>query len=354
MQPPSPNKRKAPAEAHEEQPRRRIKSDGFRTISMVKGGRKLCKAYNDERGCKATNCPSLHLCDVKLSSGKACLSKTHKRNQHAQEAEWGHLPRGLSEPGGSVESHWQVGVSSGYGPLPSRQVRMTLETRRLTSGQHQIAEQLQATRPVTWRGQEDLPQYHCATPVRGTWLVIDLWSGCSGLCVALLTLGVRFFCLAAEKDFAAAGVAQDLFPNIVSVDDVADVFGPMFIPFLKRRGHTLRGIILGGGGPCQGNSSLNTGRKGLRDPRSQQPFHLQCIRQELGELSECEGLEMVEFLENVTSMPPPVQSQYTEWLGSAPILVDASKCGWVQRRRLLWLTVNGIGVSPSCQPPDDW
>ena len=96
-------------------------------------------------------------------------------------------------------------------------------------------------------------------------------------------------------------------------------------------------------------ASIQVGRVCVtQDPNS---HSMQRIRQELGELSGCEGLEMVEFLENVASMPPPVQSQCTEWLGSAPILVDASKCGWVQRRRL---TVNGIGVSPSCQPPDDW
>ena len=29
-------------------------------------------------------------------------------------------------------------------------------------------------------------------------------------------------------------------------------------------------------------------------------------------------------------------------------------CGWAQRRRLVWLTVNGVGVSPVCAPPDGW
>ena len=152
----------------------------------------------------------------------------------------------------------------------------------------------------------------------------------------------------------AAGVAQSLFPNLVAIEDVADVCGQLFIPFLRRRRDTIRGIILGGGSPCQGNSALNSNRQGLSDIRSQQPCHLHRLRQELGALPECAGLEFVDFLENVSSMPAEVQTAYNEWMGSSPILVDAACCGWVQRRRLLWLTVNGVGVSPGCAPPDGW
>ena len=63
---------------------------------------------------------------------------------------------------------------------------------------------------------------------------------------------------------------------------------------------------------------------------------------------------MVDFLENVASMPLEVQNQYSHWLGSEPIMIEDANCGWVQRKRLLWLTVNKIGVSPSCPPPADW
>ena len=51
-----------------------------RTVSMVKGGKRLCKPWNDERGCPG-KCGNLHLCDVRLDSGAACGQK-HKRSQH--------------------------------------------------------------------------------------------------------------------------------------------------------------------------------------------------------------------------------------------------------------------------------
>ena len=188
------------------------------------------------------------------------------------------------------------------------------------------ADRLRAAKPVAWRGLGDLPQFTWAKPLVGSWLVIDLWAGFSGLCVALLAMGVRFHAVAA----------------------VETVTGAMFRPFLQRR--QVRGIILGGGSPCQGNSILNTGRKGLADTRSQQPQELVRIRQELQDLPECATLEIVTFLENVASMPREVMDQYTAWMGFPPILIDAGACGWVQRRRLLWLGQGRCGVSPRCTP----
>ena len=211
------------------------------------------------------------------------------------------------------------------------------------------ADRLRAAKPVAWRGLGDLPQFTWAKPLVGSWLVIDLWAGFSGLCVALLAMGVRFHAVAAENDTFPAQVAEQIMPQVVAVDAVETVTGAMFRPFLQRR--QVRGIILGGGSPCQGNSILNTGRKGLADTRSQQPQELVRIRQELQDLPECATLEIVTFLENVASMPREVMDQYTAWMGFPPILIDAGACGWVQRRRLLWLGQGRCGVSPRCTPP---
>ena len=62
---------------------RQVKSDKFQTVSMVKGGKRLCKKYNDGRGC--TGCEDLHACDVKLVSGKPCMSTKHNRLSHPTE-----------------------------------------------------------------------------------------------------------------------------------------------------------------------------------------------------------------------------------------------------------------------------
>ena len=79
----TPAKRPMDAEAEGGAPRKRaLKADHFATISMVKGGKKLCKAYNDGRGCSKASCQDMHVCDVKLPNGKPCLSKNHTRLQH--------------------------------------------------------------------------------------------------------------------------------------------------------------------------------------------------------------------------------------------------------------------------------
>lgn len=69
--PPAPSKRS-----------RAVKSDTFKTVSMIKGGARLCKPWNDGRGCSSSSCQALHQCDVKLPSGLPCLSKKHTRLEH--------------------------------------------------------------------------------------------------------------------------------------------------------------------------------------------------------------------------------------------------------------------------------
>lgn len=62
---------------------RQIKPDTRQTVSMLKGGKKLCKAWNDQRGCKG-GCGNLHACDVRLPSGQACQATSHNRQAHPE------------------------------------------------------------------------------------------------------------------------------------------------------------------------------------------------------------------------------------------------------------------------------
>ena len=62
--------------------KRQIKGDSFKTVSQIKGGQKICKPWNDGRGCKEAKCTSLHCCDVRLEEGGPCLSKKHTRLEH--------------------------------------------------------------------------------------------------------------------------------------------------------------------------------------------------------------------------------------------------------------------------------
>lgn len=77
---------KRPAESPPlERRARAVKGDGFRTVSQIKGGKRLCKPWNDGRGCQDKNCQALHVCDVRLDSGQACMHKKHTRLEHANQ-----------------------------------------------------------------------------------------------------------------------------------------------------------------------------------------------------------------------------------------------------------------------------
>ena len=58
------------------------KGDSFRTVTFLKGGQKLCKAFNDGRGCPGeSTCGTKHLCDAIKANGKPCGEK-HPRTRH--------------------------------------------------------------------------------------------------------------------------------------------------------------------------------------------------------------------------------------------------------------------------------
>ena len=86
-EPAVPPKRAAPGASEVVPPapkRRQIKTDAHQTISMLKGGIKLCKPWNDGRGCTNQKCPQVHKCDVKLPSSKPCQGP-HPRLAHPTE-----------------------------------------------------------------------------------------------------------------------------------------------------------------------------------------------------------------------------------------------------------------------------
>ena len=70
-----------------------------------------------------------------------------------------------------------------------------------------ISSRLTAAKPVSWRGRGDLIQMTWAQPPKGTFLVIELWAGVSGLAVAMLALGMTFYGAAAEMDPVASECA---------------------------------------------------------------------------------------------------------------------------------------------------
>jgi hypothetical protein len=57
----------------------------LKTVTEI-GGAKICKPYNDKRGCRDTACPNVHQCDVLLNTNKACASRSHGRDSHSSES----------------------------------------------------------------------------------------------------------------------------------------------------------------------------------------------------------------------------------------------------------------------------
>ena len=215
-----------------------------------------------------------------------------------------------------------------------------------------LADRLYGAKPVAWRGRGDLPQVPWSRSARGSWLVLDLWSGMGGLCLALLQCGFHFFAIAAEMDPIAANLCASNMPNVIHVRRVESITAAALRPFLRRR--QIRGILMGGGSPCQGNSSLNLGRRGIDDARSQQPLVMVKLRDDIRALPEAQSLELVSFLENVGSMPDSVETTYSDWMEGGPVLIDAAGCGWAHRRRLYWLVGSRGSVADLGQAPDSW
>ena len=157
---------------------------------------------------------------------------------------------------------------------------------------------------------------------------------------------MRCIAISAECDPELRQAKKKLFANLVEIEQVEMIKGSMFERVLARRNFSA--ILVGGGSPCQGNSSLNLRRQGLGDERSWQPLHLRRIVEELQTVAG--DLPMFRFLENVASAPDDVIEDYTHLVGGMPIQIDAADWKWVRRRRLFWLAGPSGGISSIHDP----
>ena len=137
-------------------------------------------------------------------------------------------------------------------------------------------------------------------------------------------------------------MAAEILDGIVQVNSLEEVSVDMVRDFLQRR--EVKGIILGGSSPCQGNSFFNKGRRGTGDERTWQPLQLVRVRDEL--TSAFPSVRFLSFLENVASMPEDVRSMYSKLMAVEPIECCEGIFGWVRRSRLYWVAASG-GFSAS-------
>ena len=91
----------------------------------------------------------------------------------------------------------------------------------------EFAARLEAVKPARWRGRGELISLPWSPPVRGPVLFIDLWSGYSGAAIALLSLGVKCYVLAAECNPDVVKMAEASIDQIVHVPTVECVSARM-------------------------------------------------------------------------------------------------------------------------------
>ena len=135
-----------------------------------------------------------------------------------------------------------------------------------------LSKRLEAAKRVVYRGRGIGVQVPWVLGISKLILVIDLFSGFGGTALALFLLGAQFILCSADTDEDSMMCLCHNFPSAVHVGDVKRVKGYHFAPVHRKR--QFAAIIVGGGSPCQGNSWLNPGRQGLKDPRSQLAFEI--------------------------------------------------------------------------------
>ena len=102
----------------------------------------------------------------------------------------------------------------------------------------EISVRLSAAKPAHWRGRGELTSLPWTCPLPGPILLIDLWSGCSGAAIALLTLGVKFYILAADNNPDVVQMADAAIDQMVHVCAVELINAKMVRGIMERRSST--------------------------------------------------------------------------------------------------------------------
>ena len=78
--------------------------------------------------------------------------------------------------------------------------------------------------------------------------------------------------------------ARRNFLHAVQVRLVEEFSAEALRPVLQKR--DVAAILVGGGAPCQGNTSLNRGRRGLQDMRTQAAIRIPLLAEAIAKLPE--------------------------------------------------------------------
>ena len=188
----------------------------------------------------------------------------------------------------------------------------------------------------------------------GGLLVVSVFDGIGSLRIALDAIGVEVAgYVSVETCPAARRVVESAFPMTISLSDIREVSKEV-VKGWAAAFPKVKGVLLGGGPPCQGVSGLNASRRGaLEDPRSSLYQHYVRVRDLLVEtFSWCS----VHFLmESVSSMDEKDRAIYSRAVGI--LSWEVSLC---RRPRLWWFNwtvAEQVGldiVNPSTSQAHDY
>ena len=175
---------------------------------------------------------------------------------------------------------------------PSMDLKPKLKDH-LCSSNEAVSAALATCRRCIYRGPSHLPVLPWKSKFLGNWLVIDLFAGVSGLLATLAALDVSFRALVVEEDLNLLESQLVNFPDAVLTRSVESLEGWIVKEVCNKR--ELAGIIVGGGAPCQPNSTQNSESEGLSDRRAPLPEHIVRLCSEI--MKVVSDLPVLSFLE---------------------------------------------------------
>ena len=169
----------------------------------------------------------------------------------------------------------------------------------------------------------------------GGLLVVSVFDGIGSLRIALDALGAEVAgYVSVESCPAARRVVESAFPMVISLSDIREVSKEVVQQWAAAF-PKVRGVLLGGGPPCQGVSGLNASRRGaLEDPRSSLYQHYVRVRDLITETFRWCSVHFV--MESVSSMDEKDRAIYSRAVGILPYQVDARDVSLCRRPRLWW------------------
>lgn len=231
-----------------------------------------------------------------------------------------------------VASFFLAGVSYMNFRLPIHEVVTASDASESGGGLSQsiaLTEQGQSAAQRLVRGQMGI------TEPRDGLLVISCFDGIGSLRVALDCLQcplTGYIAIECKKE--AVRVLESFFPNVESFPNIEEVTAADLLIWAAKFPSCIA-VLVAGGPPCQGVSSLNASKKGaLADPRS-------CLYQTFSRLvqttrSVFTWCPVFCLMESVFSMSEVDRSHYSRGIGLLPYLVDSKGVSLCRRPRLWW------------------